>query len=43
MLRWHATSNPQPMLPGSADCVFGKISYVRRDEQASKSDRREAP
>lgn len=43
MSRWHATSNPQHMLPGLAACASGTISYVRRDEQTSKPDRREAP
>jgi hypothetical protein len=43
MFRWHATSNPQHMLPGSAACALGTISYVRRDEQTSKPDSREAP
>lgn len=43
MNRWYATSNPQHMLPGSATCALGTIFSVRRDEQTSKPDSREAP
>jgi hypothetical protein len=42
MYRWHATSNPQHALLGSAVRVLG-TSFVRRDEQISKPDSREAP
>lgn len=43
MYRWHAKSNPQHMLPGSAACALGTISFVRRDEQTTKPAPREAP
>ncbi len=41
MFRWHAMSNPQRMLPGSAACALGTISV--RDEQTRKPDSWEAP
>lgn len=39
MYRWHATSNPQHLLPGSTACVLGTISFVR-DEQPKPRTRR---
>lgn len=43
MNRWYAPRNPQHMLPGSAACALGTISFDRRDEQTSKPVSREAP
>jgi hypothetical protein len=42
MYRWHATSNPQHTLPGSAACALGTINFVR-DEQSRKPGTRRRP